>query len=123
MKLMWICLGGAVGTGFRHLLAHWVQGAMGGRWPLGTLAVNALGSFAMGVISQLSAGGWIPPAMRPVLVFGLLGGFTTYSSFNQEALDLLQRRGFLVGGMYMGLMVATCLAAGLLGLALARGVR
>jgi CrcB protein len=122
-RLLWICLGGAVGTAGRYLLGDWLLRVAGPAFPWGTLAVNVLGSFLLGLVMQLAlATDWISPTLRLTLSTGVLGGFTTYSSFNQETLRLLEGGSWLLAGANLAGTVAGCLAAGMLGMALARGL-
>lgn len=123
MRLFWICLGGAAGTGARYLLSGWVQAALGTRLPYGTLAVNILGSFLLGAIMELSlATNLLAPALRLALTTGLLGGFTTYSAFNYETLGYFREGAWLYGYFNIGLTLVGCLVAGLAGLLAARVV-
>ncbi len=120
-RLFWICLGGAAGTGCRYLLAGWIFRMAGQGFPYGTLAVNVLGSLLLGFILQyeLTAGA-LPPTLRLALTTGFTGGFTTYSAFNDETIRLFQRGSWGTGVANIVATLLTCLAAGLLGVALAR---
>lgn len=123
MKLMMICLGGAVGTGARYLLGTWAVRAWGPRFPFGTLFINVLGSFLLVVISYLSMQQrLISPDARVVLGTGVMGGFTTYSTFNYETLRLFQEGAIGAGLTYLLLTVVGCLAAGALGVLLVRAL-
>jgi fluoride exporter len=115
-----VCLGGAVGTGARFLVANGAVKWLGPAFPHGTLAVNVLGSLLLGIIAELALQGTLGPDARAVLASGVMGGFTTYSSFNQETLGYLERGAWLLGGGYLLLTVAGCLAAGAVGVAAAR---
>jgi fluoride exporter len=120
-RFFWICLGGAIGTGARYLLSGWLLRVAGPGFPWGTLAVNILGSFLLGVLMQVSlTTELIPPTLRLALATGVLGGFTTYSTFNYETLRLLQQDAWLTGAVYLATTVAACLLAGVLGLASGR---
>jgi CrcB protein len=120
-RFLWICLGGALGTGARYLLSGWVLRTAGPGFPYGTLAVNVIGSFLLGLIMQVSlTTDLISPALRLTLTTGVMGGFTTYSTFNYETLQFLQEGSWLFGCMNLGITVVACLAAGLLGVALGR---
>jgi fluoride exporter len=115
-----ICLGGAVGTGARYLLATAMARAFG-NFPFGTLAVNVIGSFLVSVVMVLALErSALPPDLRLVLATGLLGGFTTYSSFNYETLHLAQSGAAGLAAVYVALTLVGCLAAGLAGVGVAR---
>ena len=120
-RFLWVCLGGALGTGARYLIALWAPRALGTAFPYGTLIVNALGSFLLGAIMHVGLTTTVlSPTARLVLATGVMGGFTTYSTFNYETTQYL-REGALA--LALGNVAATlllCLLAGALGLAVAR---
>lgn len=91
-KILLVGLGGFVGSALRYWLGGVVQAAAGGStFPFGTLAVNVTGCFAIGFLSQLGeTQGALSPGSRALLVVGLLGGFTTFSAFGNETLNLLR---------------------------------
>lgn len=97
-RFLWICLGGAIGTGARYLLSGWLLRVAGPGFPYGTLAVNVIGSFLLCLLMQISlAAEPFPPTLRVVLATGVMGGFTTYSAFNYETLRLFQEDAWLLG--------------------------
>ena len=117
-RFLIVCGAGALGCGARYLISLWI-GARA--FPYATLAVNLAGSFAIALVLELSirlAG--FPPNLRLALATGFLGGLTTYSSFNYEATALLEGGQVLRGLVYAGATAFGCLAAGVLGLLLAR---
>ena len=122
-RLVWVCLGGAVGTAARYGLASWAGQTFGTTFPLGTLLVNALGSFLLGVVMQVGLSGEVlSPTVRSALAVGLLGGFTTYSSYCYETLEYLRAGAWLTGCSYaVGTLIA-CLVACALGMALVRSL-
>jgi CrcB protein len=91
-RLLLVGAGGFVGSVLRWALATLVQDtARGSAFPWGTLAVNALGCLAIGALAQLAeTRSAISPEVRLLLATGLLGGFTTFSAFGNETLDLLR---------------------------------
>ena len=94
-----VAAGGAAGAVLRHLLGGLVQGRITAIFPLGTLAVNLLGCLAIGVASELAESrGALDPATRALLVVGVLGGFTTFSAFGNETLNLLRDGERLLAG-------------------------
>ena len=120
-RFLWICLGGAAGTGARNLLSGRLLRTAGPGFPWGTLAVNVLGSFLLGLIMQVSvATDLLSPTLRLALTTGVMGGFTTYSTFNYETLQYLQQSDWLMGSLNLAVTVVVCLAAGSLGLAAGR---
>jgi fluoride exporter len=114
-----VCAAGALGTGARYLIGAWTADRFGVGFPYGTLAVNLIGCFAIAWVMQTAATAQWSPQLRVTLTVGLLGGFTTYSSFNFDTMALMQR----APGMAAGYFAATILggiAAGWLGLIVAR---
>jgi fluoride exporter len=115
-RLFWVCAGGAVGSGARYLVSLWMFERWGSALPWGTLAVNLVGSFLLGFAMQASVVHTeFPPVARLALTAGVLGGFTTYSSFNHETLSYLERGESSHAGLYVVLTLAGCLGAGLAG--------
>lgn len=91
LQLSAVALGGAAGSVLRYLLGLLVHGGLGKGFPFGTLAVNVLGSLAVGYFATLLPHTEQPaPLLRLLLITGLLGGFTTFSAFSIETLGLLQ---------------------------------
>jgi len=122
-RLLLVALCGGLGSGARYLLGGWIDRAIGSAFPYGTIAINAIGSFLIAVIMYLSLrANLIGPDLRLALATGVMGGFTTYSSFNYETLALLQRGAWLEGALNVAATVLLCLLAGGLGLALARWI-
>ena len=121
MRLLLVCLGGAIGSGARYLTALWAASAMGPAFPFGTLIVNLLGSFLITFIMHIgSATEILSPELRVMLTTGVMGGFTTYSTFNYETTSYFRDGAWMIGMLNVGVTVIGCLAAGLAGLALAR---
>lgn len=87
-----VALGGAVGSVSRYLLGVWIQSASQSvDFPFGTLTVNLLGCFVIGFLSQLAESrGVFTPETRGLVFIGVLGGFTTFSSFGNDTMNLLR---------------------------------
>lgn len=124
MRLLLIALGGAVGSILRYLLSGLVQSGAGDTaFPVGTLAVNLLGCLAIGVLTELSESrGVLDPEMRGLLVVGLIGGFTTFSTFANETLSAFRDDAFLIAAGNVLLSVAFGLAAVWVGRVLAHAI-
>ena len=121
MRFLLVCLGGAIGSGARYVLAGWMAVRFGGGLPLGILLVNVLGSFALSVVMTLALRTPVmPPDLRVFLTTGVLGGFTTYSSFNYDALHFLAQGQMATSALYIGATVLGCLASGWAGMVCAR---
>jgi CrcB protein len=119
LRLLLVCAGGALGAGARYLVSTWAARALGAEFPRGTLLVNATGSFVLALLLGLR-GEALSPDLRLFLGAGVLGGYTTYSSFNYETLALLEQGSPWLATANVTLTVAGCLAAGLAGLAAGR---
>ena len=113
MSLLWVMAGGAIGSGLRYLLATRItQFEWFGGFPLGTLTVNLAGCFLIGLMSTAL------PAEHPsrlVLMVGLLGGFTTFSSFGLETLSLINEGRIAHATLYLLLSNAGGVLLALLG--------
>ncbi|HVT06931.1 MAG TPA: fluoride efflux transporter CrcB [Polyangia bacterium] len=120
-RFLMVCLGGACGTGARYLMGSWAVRSWGERFPFGTLAINAIGSFLLVMILILGTQGRVlSPNARVVLGTGVMGGFTTYSTFNYEALRFLQQGAYGAAAAYVAATLFGCLAAGGLAVLLTR---
>ena len=120
-RLLWVCAGGAVGSGARYLVALTAASTIGVQFPWGTLIVNVAGSFLLGAIMHVGAASeLLDPDLRLALATGVMGGFTTYSTFNYETLAYFQEGAWLVGFVNVAATMVLCLAAGLGGLACGR---
>ena len=117
----------AVGGAFGSVTRFWLTGVMaaltGPRFPWGTLLINILGSFIIGLVAGLTLTperlGW-HPSIRILLMTGFCGGFTTFSAFSLQALELIQTGETAMAFGYMLASVALCLAFTLAGWQLAR---
>lgn len=118
-KVVWIAFGGAAGTIARYTVSAWMSHALGLGIPYGTLAVNLLGSFLIGLLFAVWAGSDVlGPTATLALTTGFLGGFTTYSTFSLETFKFLQASAWSTAALYVGVTLAGCLAGTWLGWAL-----
>ena len=120
-QLLAIAAGGAVGAVLRFLMSNGIYGLLGRGFPYGTLAVNVLGSLLMGFLyilflERMSTG----PELRAALLVGLLGAFTTFSTFSIETLNLIEQADYMKALLNMVVSVAACVLAAWLGLTLGR---
>ena len=102
MVLFMIALGGAFGAVARYGLSGWVQTLLDTTFPMGTLVVNVLGSFLLGLSLPLFESLAWSAEVRTMVTMGFLGAFTTYSTFSYEAVVLLEGGEWARGGLYMG---------------------
>ncbi|GAA4048950.1 fluoride efflux transporter CrcB [Agromyces indicus] len=103
---------GGVGAALRFLLDGLVRARTRGTFPIGTALVNLSGSFALGVVTGVTASGWLAPEVATALGVGLLGGYTTFSTASVETVRLAQERrsrAAVVNGL--GVLVACTFAA------------
>ena len=121
MVYLWVALGGALGSVARYACSVGAARWLGAGFPWGTLLVNATGSLAIGVLAALATGGRpvVSDDARAFLMVGVLGGFTTFSSFSLETLDLARSGAIGAAGANAALSLVLCLAGVWLGFATA----
>lgn len=122
-SLFAVALGGAVGASGRYLFNLQMMRLLGPNFPWGTLGVNIIGSFVMGVLAGSFALRFnVSGEMRSFLMTGVLGGFTTFSAFSLDAGNMIERNDFALAGLYIGASVVGSIAALFLGLYAVRTV-
>ncbi|MAK75813.1 MAG: fluoride efflux transporter CrcB [Nisaea sp.] len=120
--LLAVALGGAVGAVLRYKITLWSAAALGAGFPYGTLFVNVVGAFAMGVVVQwLAARGGVDPALKAMVTTGLLGALTTFSTFSFDAFGLATRGQMGLAAFYVAASVALSLVALVAGMVLVKG--
>ena len=122
-QIVYIALLGALGCLTRYFLSGWVYQLLGRGFPYGTLVVNVIGAFLIGLIMEFSLRSTlIAPTLRIALTLGFLGGLTTFSTFSFETFRLLEEGAFVVALGNVLLSVASCLACTWVGIAVARAI-
>lgn len=125
LNLTYVALGGAVGAALRYLVGLGVIRLIGqGFWngfPLAILTVNVIGSFLMGAFVVLAAQRGLTH-LSPLVMTGLLGGFTTFSAFSLETVTLVERGDYGAAAVYVGLSVVGAVGALMIGVAVTRGI-
>ena len=120
IKLLMIAAGGAIGALLRYGVSGSIQRIAGDTFPLGTLVVNVLGCFAIGMIGAAVAGPiLVKEEHRVFLLIGLLGSFTTFSTFGWETIEMLQQKQMLRAAVYVLANNALALTGVWIGLKLA----
>ena len=115
-----IMLGGALGSGLRYTLANWIDARFNPALPWGTITVNIVGCFVIGLFVGLIEGSsTISPLWKAFVTIGILGGFTTFSSFSLQTIMLWQNGAWLFALLNVLISVAACLVATTAGFALA----
>ena len=124
MKLLIaVALGGAVGAVGRFLAVNAIGSQFGHGFPWGTFTVNLVGSFILGALVEVSALHWSPsPEVRAFLVVGLLGAFTTFSTFSLDSYTLIDRGQIAAAVAYVGGSVVLCILGFWAGIAMLRQV-
>jgi len=120
-EYFWIALGSALGGAGRHWLSGLLAHRLGESFPVGTLAVNVSGSFLIGLVAALSDPEGrllINPTARQFIMVGVLGGYTTFSSFSLQTLNLAREGEWLSAAINAALSFFLCLVAVWLGHAL-----
>ena len=125
MSYLWVAIGGALGSVARFGCSGLVATHVGETFPWGTLLVNGIGSFIIGFFATLTGpdGRWMASsATREFVVIGLCGGYTTFSSFSLQTLNLAQEGQWFKAGANALASVALCLVAVWLGHVLAQSL-
>ena len=118
-----VAAGGALGALGRFLVSFGAGHFLGYGFPFGTFIVNVLGSFALGVLIEASAWAWSPSAeVRAFLMVGVLGAFTTFSSFSLDTVNLWTRGDLVPAVMYMAGSVLLGVMGFLAGMSLTKAV-
>ena len=123
MTLLWVVVAGGLGSGARYLVGLWAAATFGTAFPIGTLIVNLAGSFLLGFMAPFALTGALSAETRTVVGAGLIGGFTTYSSFNQETIVLFTGGAIGAAALNIAATLIGCLAAGSIGLLAARALQ
>lgn len=121
LNLLVVAVGGAIGACTRYLVSGWAAGRFGAEFPMGTLIVNVVGCFIIGVFLTLTTERLIvSPYWRLVVAVGFLGGLTTFSSFGYETLRLMEDADVLPALLNVALNLGVGLGATWLGIVGAR---
>jgi len=120
LAYLWVAIGGALGSVSRFWLSGFVAERYGETFPWGTIVINVTGSFVIGIVAALSVPeGRLDFQSRAFatqfLMYGICGGYTTFSSFSLQTLNLLRAREWLYAGGNVILSVALCMIAVWLG--------
>jgi CrcB protein len=126
VNLVLVAIGGGLGAAARYLAGLWIVARLGAGFPWGTFFVNVTGSFLIGIVLVLVETGTLSAEARLFLAVGILGGYTTFSSFSYETLQLLNGGDvvpvlfntlgqFLIGllAVYLGVIFARGVVGGM----------
>ena len=122
MTYLWVALGGAVGTTGRYWLSGLVARSIGETFPWGTLIINVTGSFVIGFFATLTGPDgrvFVGSTARQFVMIGICGGYTTFSSFSLQTLNLMNDGEWLYAGANITGSVILCLVAAWAGYMLA----
>jgi CrcB protein len=119
--LLWIALGGAAGTVARYGVSLATE-RLTATWPIGTLIVNVVGSFLLGLFTSVLRTPPFDPSLRAALTIGLCGGFTTFSTFSYDTVVVAQQAGLARSVTYVVLSVGLSVLAMIAGIAAARAM-
>ena len=119
-ELLLVCIGSFFGGGARYLIGKAIQLWVAVSFPWGTMTVNVVGCFLIGLLSGMSLGGHISPTTKIVLVSGFCGGFTTFSTFMNENLLLGRNGDILIACLYTLISISLGLFVVVLGYQIAK---
>lgn len=116
VNMLAVALGAAIGANLRYGLTLWAAQRFGTSWPYGTFIINLLGCLVIGGLLSLATSRLtLTEPLRLLLVTGLLGGFTTFSSFGYESVSMINSGNWVGAGLYVGGSVVLGLGAVFLG--------
>ena len=120
--IIYVAIGGALGASARYLTGLWATRQLPAGFPYGTLIVNIVGSLIMGILM-----GWLltrdsSETAKLFLATGFLGGFTTFSAFSLDAINLLERKAYMPFFLYVGGSIIIAILALAIGLWIGRRV-
>ena len=122
-RVLLVALGGALGSVLRYLTTVVALRWLGPEFPWGTLAVNLVGSFLIGVVNEIGSDALrLSPDTRLFLSTGVMGGLTTYSAFSYETTRLLAAHAWSIAGLYVVVTTVACVGLCVLGVATARSL-
>lgn len=122
-NILLVAVGGAIGSVARYLVGLWATRLAGPNFPWGTLTVNVVGAFAIGLFVEMVARRFdASTEMRAFIVTGILGGFTTWSSFTLDTMVLFERGEIGLSALYLLASLLVSFAAIFAGLALGRAL-
>ncbi|MCF6355903.1 MAG: fluoride efflux transporter CrcB [Candidatus Polarisedimenticolaceae bacterium] len=120
-QILAIAVGGAIGAVMRYWVSTGVYDLLGRGFPYGTLVVNVVGSLLMGLLYVLLLERMaLSPELRAALLIGVLGAFTTFSTFSIETLNLIEQADFVKAGLNVLISVVACVGAAWVGLIIGR---
>jgi CrcB protein len=125
LSYMWVAIGGALGTTARYWLSGVVARSVGETFPWGTLVINVTGSFIIGFFGALTGPDgrvFVGSTARQFVMVGMCGGYTTFSSFSLQTLNLMNDGEWLQAGANIGLSVLLCMIAVWAGVVLAGSI-
>ena len=120
MTYLWVALGGALGSMARFWCSDVIARLIGESFPWGTLCINVFGSFVIGILAAMSTVDsrfLIAPDVRIFVMVGICGGYTTFSSFSLQTLNLIREAEWFAAAAYIGTSVVLCLVGVWLGYA------
>ena len=121
-SIAFVFVGGGLGAVARFLIATLAVQRFGTAFPWGTLVINVLGSFLIGIVIALAGVRLVSPDARLFLAVGVLGGFTTFSTFSYDTLTLINDGAVLQASLYAAGSVIAGLLAAFIGVALVRAI-
>lgn len=118
-NILLVAVGGALGSVARYLLSAIIQEQAQSNFPWGTMTVNVLGCFVIGLVTALAAGhGIISPSLKLILTTGFCGGFTTFSTFMNETVTLSNGGNSIMALLYLAISILLGFIAAILGIQL-----
>ncbi|WP_031578474.1 fluoride efflux transporter CrcB [Ruminobacter sp. RM87] len=121
--ILLVAAGGAIGAVCRYLTTGAITSFFGKEFPYGTITVNIIGSFLIGLLTSVLSQNYLEPQLKLLLITGLLGGFTTFSTFSLDTVNLIHASDYIKLFLYIAGSIVLGVGAAVTGLLIGEAIK